>query len=110
LNGNKAQTRRTLIDPLLMAAGWDIYDRMQVGNEIPADGYSCQTLDRQCRPWNQLAGIRILVPPVALQDRFARFAARHKRLRSVQRESLCQADHIFQTLHHQAFTGKNLTN
>ncbi|MBI4026054.1 MAG: restriction endonuclease subunit S [Verrucomicrobia bacterium] len=39
------------------------------------------------------------------QERFAELVARHERLRSVQRESLRQADHLFQTLLHQAFTG-----
>jgi len=43
--GNEAQTRRKLIDPLLIAAGWDIHDRTQVGIEIPVDGYDAE-------PWN----------------------------------------------------------
>ena len=45
MNGNEAQTRRMLIDPLLMAAGWDVNDRTQVGIEIPVDGYDAE-------PWN----------------------------------------------------------
>ena len=45
MNGNEDQTRRKLIDPLLMAAGWDIHDRTQVGIEIPVDGYDAE-------PWN----------------------------------------------------------
>ena len=37
------------------------------------------------------------------QVRFEGLVARHERLRSVQRESLRQSDHLFQTLLHQAF-------
>jgi type I restriction enzyme S subunit len=38
------------------------------------------------------------------QSRFAELVARHERLRSVQRESLRQAEHLFQSLLHRAFT------
>lgn len=37
------------------------------------------------------------------QARFAELVARHERLRSVQRESLRQAEHLFQSLLHEAF-------
>jgi len=52
----------------------------------------------------QLADIPVPMPPLSLQERFAGLVAGHERLRSVQREALRQADHLFQTLLHQAFT------
>ncbi len=42
---NESETRVILIDPLLKAAGWDLRNRVQVGREIPVDGY-----DKE--PWN----------------------------------------------------------
>ncbi len=47
--------------------------------------------------------LKIPVPPLPLQTRFAELVARHERLRSVQRESLRQAEHLFQSLLHRAF-------
>ena len=48
--------------------------------------------------------LRIPLPPPALQMRFAELVARHERLRAVQRESLRQAEHLFYSSLHQAFT------
>lgn len=42
-------------------------------------------------------------PPLQLQQKFATLVARHERLRATQREALRQAEHLFQTLLHQAF-------
>ena len=42
---NEALTRAILINPLLVAAGWAVRDRTQVGTEIPVDGYDAE-------PWN----------------------------------------------------------
>jgi type I restriction enzyme S subunit len=47
--------------------------------------------------------LRIPLPPLPLQTRFAELVARHERLRAVQRESFRQAEHLFQTLLHQSF-------
>jgi type I restriction enzyme S subunit len=52
-----------------------------------------------------LRELRCPVPPLPLQEQFATLVARHERLRAVQRESLRQADHLFQSLLHQAFAG-----
>jgi type I restriction enzyme, S subunit len=48
------------------------------------------------------------VPKVEFSEQreFAALVARHERLRAVQRESLRQADHLFQTLLHRAFSPK----
>jgi type I restriction enzyme, S subunit len=51
----------------------------------------------------ELKEFKIPVPPLPLQEQFAALVARHERLRTVQRESLRQAEHLFQTLLHQAF-------
>ncbi len=48
--------------------------------------------------------IIVPVPPLALQQQFAGLVARVERLRAVQRESLRQAEHLFQSLLHRAFT------
>ncbi len=52
----------------------------------------------------QLGEIPIPLPPLALQQQFASLVARHERLRAVQREALRQAEHLFQSLLHRAFT------
>lgn len=43
------------------------------------------------------------IPPLPLQRRFADLVAGHERLRAMQREALRQAEHLFQTLLHDAF-------
>jgi type I restriction enzyme S subunit len=52
----------------------------------------------------QLAKLPVPVPPVQLQQEFSRLAEGYERMRSVQREALRQAEHLFQTLLHQAFS------
>lgn len=47
--------------------------------------------------------IRIPLPPLRLQERFADVAERFERIRAIHRESLRQAEHLFQTLLHRAF-------
>ncbi len=54
---------------------------------------------------SSFAEIRVPAPPLSLQMCFAKLVTRHERLRTVQRESLRQAEHLFQTLLHRAFTG-----
>jgi type I restriction enzyme, S subunit len=51
-----------------------------------------------------LRPLRIPIPPLPLQEQFALLVARHERLRAVQRESLRQSEHLFQSLLHHAFT------
>lgn len=46
----------------------------------------------------------VRVPPLDLQRHFVTLAARHERLHATQREALRQAEHLFQTLLHQAFS------
>jgi type I restriction enzyme, S subunit len=48
--------------------------------------------------------LRIPLPPLPLQTRFAELVSRHERLRSVQRESLRQSEHLFQSLLNRAFS------
>ena len=51
-----------------------------------------------------LSRIQVVVPPLALQQRFVKLVAQHERLCSVHSEAFRQADHLFKTLLHQAFS------
>ena len=51
-----------------------------------------------------LRPLRIPVPPLPLQHEFANLVDRVERLRCVQKEALRQAEHLFQSLLHQAFS------
>ena len=52
----------------------------------------------------QLAEIPIPIPPVPLQQQFSFIAEGHERLRAGHQEALRQAEHLFQSLLHRAFT------
>jgi type I restriction enzyme, S subunit len=52
-----------------------------------------------------IKGLRIPLPPLPLQQRFAALMEQVKRLRAVQREALRQAEHLFASLLHNAFSG-----
>ena len=54
-----------------------------------------------------IKNLRIPLPPLPHQQKFAALVERVERLRSVQRESLRQADHLFGSLLHQAFSGES---
>lgn len=47
----------------------------------------------------------ISVPPLPFQQKFAALVDRVERLRAVQREALRQAEHLFASLLHSAFSG-----
>ena len=47
----------------------------------------------------------VRIPPLAAQEKFAHANRPVERLRNIHRESLRQAEHLFQTLLHRAFTG-----
>lgn len=51
----------------------------------------------------RLAELKIPLPPLAMQSRFAVLVDRHEQLRASQREALRQAEHFFQSLLHRAF-------
>lgn len=52
----------------------------------------------------ELAELPIPIPPLPMQKRFAELVERHEQLRAGQREALRQADHLFQSLLHRAFS------
>lgn len=52
-----------------------------------------------------IKGLRIPLPPLQLQQEFAALVERMERLRAVQREALRQAEHLFASLLHRAFSG-----
>jgi type I restriction enzyme S subunit len=51
-----------------------------------------------------LRGLKFPVPPLSLQNQFAALVERSERLRQVHREALRQAEHLFKTVLHRAFT------
>jgi len=53
-----------------------------------------------------LRDLVVPLPPLVLQKRFADLVRRFERLRAQQREAERQAEHLFQTLLHRAFTGE----
>jgi type I restriction enzyme S subunit len=68
---------------------------------------------RHCRPTEttiphisptEIRSFAFHLPPLPLQTRFAKLVERHERLRSAQRESLRQAEHLFQSLLHFNFS------
>jgi len=48
----------------------------------------------------------VIVPSLTQQQRFSDVVAKYDRLRAQQREAQRQAEHLFQTLLHQAFQGE----
>lgn len=54
----------------------------------------------------QLARLEVPIPPLAFQQQFACIVHQFERLRAQQREAKRQAEHLFQTLLHQAFRGE----
>jgi type I restriction enzyme S subunit len=50
--------------------------------------------------------IKIYIPPLPLQEKFAQIVQKHERFRTQQREAQRQAEHLFQTLLHRAFRGE----
>jgi type I restriction enzyme S subunit len=46
----------------------------------------------------------IPIPPLSMQQKFAAIVERHEHLHATQREALRQAEHLFQTLLHRAFS------
>jgi len=52
-----------------------------------------------------LRNLQIPVPPSMLQQKLAQIVQKHVRIQVQQREALRQAEHLFQTLLHQAFEG-----
>lgn len=45
MSPNEGVTRKELIDPMLLRAGWDVSNAERVGIEVPVDGYNAE-------PWN----------------------------------------------------------
>jgi type I restriction enzyme S subunit len=56
--------------------------------------------------FDDIKGIRILLPPLPLQEKFAEIVQKFERIRRQQREATRQAEHLFQTLLHRAFRGE----
>jgi type I restriction enzyme S subunit len=52
---------------------------------------------------DQIREFRTPIPPLSLQRQWLEIMGRHERLHAIQREASRQAEHLFQTLLHQAF-------
>jgi type I restriction enzyme, S subunit len=52
----------------------------------------------------EIIAFQVFLPPLELQQQFTAMVERFERLRAVHREALRQAEHLFQTLLHRAFT------
>lgn len=66
-------------------------------------GCSKQTTNLASISMSQLRAAPVTIPAMPLQQKFAALVGRHERLRATQREALPHAEHLFQTLLHQAF-------
>jgi type I restriction enzyme, S subunit len=53
-----------------------------------------------------LKSLKLPIPPLPLQEKFAQIVQKHDRFRTQQREAQRQAEHLFQTLLHRAFRGE----
>jgi type I restriction enzyme, S subunit len=49
---------------------------------------------------------QVILPPIPLQEKFAEVVQKYDRLRAQQREATRQAEHLFQTTLHRAFSGE----
>jgi type I restriction enzyme R subunit len=67
----EAKTRKELIDPQLVKAGWDVHDGAQVGIEIPVDGFdpdAWKKLESQLRQIREQAQIKEINLPAGVSD------------------------------------------
>ena len=124
----EAQTRRTLIDPALTRAGWDLNDQDQVRFEIPGDDFSpaaWQVLQEQLRRLSEQGVTFDVELPAGISD-YALYRENGENLAIVEAKRTSidprlavpqaefyvteiekrQAEHLFQTLLHQAFRGE----
>src|ERR1700694_1590974 len=68
---NEASTRKELIDPALLKAGWDVNNRDQVGLEIPVDGFDPQAwaiLNKQLNQIREQGQIYDVKLPAGVSD------------------------------------------
>jgi len=54
----------------------------------------------------RVAELQLPIPPLPLQEKFASIVQKFERIRRQQREATRQAEHLFQTLLHRAFSGE----
>ena len=56
--------------------------------------------------FDDIRNIKLILPPLPFQEKFAQIVQRFERLRAQQREADRQAEHLFQTVLHRAFRGE----
>jgi type I restriction enzyme, S subunit len=89
------------IDPWFASA----YLRTTLGREIMAP-FIRTTAGQFNISTTGLKQITIPLPPLKLQEKFAQIVQKYGRLRTQQREATRQAEHLFQTTLHRAFSGE----
>lgn len=94
----KVRPELTIVDPTYLKMFLIITANLGVGLQSSAKGAIMDGINADI-----VAREKILLPPLIKQEKFAAVAKRHERLRAQQREALRQAEHLFQTLLHQAF-------
>jgi type I restriction enzyme S subunit len=96
----RARTDQKLIAPVFLAAYLRMPDgrrSMQPSIRTTAGQYNVSV--------EGLRDIQVILPPLDLQQKFATLVDQVERLRAVHREALRQAEHLFTSLHHSAFSG-----
>ena len=95
----RARTKQKLIVPVFLSAYLRTPDgrrSMQPSIRTTAGQYNVSV--------EGLRDVQVIVPPLPLQQKFAALVQRVERLRAVQREALRQAEHLFASLLHRAFS------
>lgn len=106
---NEAQARYVIIDPALRDAVVETKRCSRNPRATPTSNSttflrcSKQTTNLASINMTQLRATPVPLPPLVRQQHFAKLVTRHEHLRASQREALRQADHLFQTVLHQAF-------
>lgn len=97
INQHLALIRQTKLNPVFLATllscdaaktKWGTIDRDAVKSGLNFD---------------DIRRFHVIAPPISVQLQYAALESRHERLRANQRETLRQADHLFQSLLHRAF-------
>ena len=68
---NERQTRRQLIDQALKQADWDVANRVQVGLEIPVDGFdpaAWQKLEKELKRLREVGAPYTVELPTGISD------------------------------------------
>ena len=97
INQHLAILRAPAINPVYLAAALSSPPAMAQWNRVDRDAV------KSGLNFDDIREFRVLVPSRGLQEKYAQLAREKRRLTAQVRESLRQAEHLFQTLLHEAF-------